>query len=419
MLLIAVLVGLNVAFYFAMLLHAGPDGIARFDPGTLLRFGALHTPLVKRGEVWRLCSAMFLHVSPSHLVTNMVTLVCAGILAVPRFGRARVAVVYIAAGVVGSILSTCWRWNGERDGELSHALVAQGFSVRRVVRSWRRPSISAGASAAICGLIAASATRAAISGERDGRDLMWGAALWALCMLLDGTVGASDNAAHIGGLFAGVIIAFVLPGRPERWMYSGDIGAEVIAIVAIALIAAAMAARFDDPAYRPAELIREGDALVSCGLRHEAVTRYERALWLRPRFAMAHLRIAQVRWACRDVGGALHAAMTQPNAIRLSTRRTRWSNGCAVGSMRGELPISRDHDEVDLDLAAASFTELDVTDRIAHAREHGRRLLRCVHLLDDTNRLRASLRGDCDDRVEAAVADGPVIRARYAVIDAP
>jgi tetratricopeptide (TPR) repeat protein len=93
-------------------------------------------------------------------------------------------------------------------------------------------------------------------------------------------------------------------------MYSGDMGGEVIAVIVIAVLGAAMAARFDDPSYRPAALVREGDGLLSMGLGREALTRYERALWLQPRLAMAHLRIAQLRWSWRDIGGALDAAMT-------------------------------------------------------------------------------------------------------------
>lgn len=307
MLLVAVLVGLNVVFYVAMLTRGGTEELGRFSPGTLVRFGALHAPLVRRGEAWRVFTAMFLHVSPQHLVTNMVTLVCAGILAVPRYGRARVAIIYVAAGLAGSLLSTWWRWSSGDDTEVP--AMSQGFSLTGVVRGWRRASISAGASAAICGLIAASAVRAVLAGEPDGTELFWGAGIWAVCMLLDGTFGASDNVAHAGGLMAGALLGSLLPGRPERWMYSGDVGLETLAVVLLALAGAAFAARARDPDYRPQALMREGDGLLALGLTHDAIERYQRALWLAPRFARAHLRVAQVRWAARDVGGALDAAM--------------------------------------------------------------------------------------------------------------
>ena len=314
MLLVAVLVGLNTILYVAMLLRGGLDEIGRFSPSTLLRFGALHTPLVRRGEVWRLVTAMFLHVSPAHLVTNMVTLVCAGILAIPRYGRARVALIYLIAGLAGSALSLAWRWGrrdddeGQRDEDDSPDLVTQGFSLTRVVRGWRRSSISAGASAAICGLIAASAMRARMTGESDGSELIWGAALWAGCMLLDGTVGASDNAAHVGGLVAGVLAGVLMRGEPERWMYSGAIGHETIALVALVVAGVCLAARSNDPRFHPTTLVREGDVIFASGRSREALSRYQRALWLSPRYAVAHLRVAQVCWRERDIGGALDAA---------------------------------------------------------------------------------------------------------------
>ncbi len=307
MLLIALLVGLNSAFFLAMLARGGVNEIGGFSPATLVRFGALHSPLVRRGERWRVLTAMFLHVSPQHLVTNMVTLVCAGTLAVPRYGRARVALIYLLAGVCGSVFSTAWRWSG---GDHDAEPAPQGFSWTGVVRGWRRGSVSAGASAAICGLIAASAMHAAVAGERDGRDMLWGAALWAACMLLDGALGASDNAAHAGGLLAGALLGALLPGRAERWMYASDLGPECLAVIAIVAAGAWFAWRAHDPDYRPASLLREGDGLFAQGQLHHALDLYKRALWLSPRYGRAHLRVAQVCWAEHDVGGALSAAIT-------------------------------------------------------------------------------------------------------------
>jgi len=75
-----------------------------------VRFGALHARScgeAKHGGCSpRLSSTFRRNTGDQHGDAG----VC-GILAVPRYGRARVAIIYVRRGSRGSMLSTWWRWS--------------------------------------------------------------------------------------------------------------------------------------------------------------------------------------------------------------------------------------------------------------------------------------------------------------------
>lgn len=146
------------------------------DSGTLVRFGALISPLPKH-EWWRMITAMFVHIGILHLVFNVWALMLFGPALEQRYGRARFTVVYLVSGIEGSAFSLAF----------THAPLAAGASgaVFGILGAWlaffvRHRNVPAlrGQLRSVLFLI--------------GINLFFGAA----------TRGV-DNFAHLGGLLAG------------------------------------------------------------------------------------------------------------------------------------------------------------------------------------------------------------------------
>ncbi len=68
----------------------------------VLDVGANYGPLTKDGEWWRLVTAMFLHFGIVHIALNMLCL-WQGRVVETVYGSARFAVIYLVAGLAGSI----------------------------------------------------------------------------------------------------------------------------------------------------------------------------------------------------------------------------------------------------------------------------------------------------------------------------
>lgn len=164
------------------LIESGAALANHFNP---LDAGALVRARVLAGEWWRFFTAMFLHAGPDHLIGNMIAFYIVGIACEHAFGAARTALVYLGSGLTGAGLS----------------LLAS-------------PGPSVGASGAIFGVLAAVAVMLYRHQRRFYvRDKRIGIVLagWAAWQLLTGFMTPFvDNFAHLGGLFGGVIAAFLL-----------------------------------------------------------------------------------------------------------------------------------------------------------------------------------------------------------------
>ena len=158
------------------------SGIDPIHPtgGELLEWGANRRSETVGGEWWRLVTSMFLHGGLMHLVLNAYGLLLAAVFVEPSYGRIKFFVIYLLAGVGGS-LASIW---------------------------WHEDAVSVGASGAIFGLFGAIFSLAAMGVMRFG-DLTW---LWVFLAinLLFGLTGGIDNAAHIGGLISGALIGLLL-----------------------------------------------------------------------------------------------------------------------------------------------------------------------------------------------------------------
>jgi rhomboid protease GluP len=155
----------------------------------LLLLGAKVNEAIVAGEIWRLVTAVFLHVDVFHIAFNSYALFVFGVQVERRFGRVRFPLIYLASGIAGSSLS---------------------FLLS--------PYPSVGASGAIFGLI--GVLGAYLYRYRDwlvaGRARLGNIVSILLYNLVYGLmIPAVDNWAHIGGLLAGLLLGWTLAPRYE------------------------------------------------------------------------------------------------------------------------------------------------------------------------------------------------------------
>lgn len=159
----------------------------------VLDYGAAYTPyIVQNGEVYRLFTSMFLHFGIEHLVNNMLVLFVLGSRLEQVIGKLRFLFIYLAGGIAGNIFS------------LILELRNQDFSV------------SAGASGAVFAVMGAMIyvviRNKGWLGDLSMRQIL----VMAVFSLYFGfTSSGVDNAAHIGGMIAGFVLA-VLIWHPQK-----------------------------------------------------------------------------------------------------------------------------------------------------------------------------------------------------------
>jgi rhomboid protease GluP len=184
----------NVVVFVAMIIY----GYVNFgtingseDSRVLLVFGAKINQLVAVGEVWRLFTAMFLHIGVIHLLFNLYALNALGPLVESYYGHLRFAAIYLIGGLFGSLAS-------------------YAFS----------PAPSAGASGAVFALAGAITVYFLKYRENYGAR---GRAILNNMFLVIGinlVFGLSqsgiDNWGHMGGLVGGMLVAFGLLPKYQR-----------------------------------------------------------------------------------------------------------------------------------------------------------------------------------------------------------
>jgi rhomboid protease GluP len=156
--------------------------------GTLAEAGANYAPAVAQGQYWRLVTSMFLHGGILHLALNGWALYQLGGLFEIWLGSVRLLAVYFLSGIAGSIASVLW---------------TEGPSV--------------GASGAIFGLL--GALIAFLLRRHQGltpgaKSLLMQLVMWAVINVFFGfSTPGIDNAAHLGGCAAGLLLGLVLRER--------------------------------------------------------------------------------------------------------------------------------------------------------------------------------------------------------------
>jgi membrane associated rhomboid family serine protease len=163
------------------------DIFMSIDLKVLDEFGAKNTLLmVEKGELWRLVTAIFLHANLLHIFFNMWAFVQIGFLVEQIYGWQRYCFFYIFSGAMGYVASSIFYPN----------------------------VMSIGASGAIMGLIGVLLAYSVRNWKSHGRILGKRLLFWVFFILFYGYVIPNiDNAAHIGGLLSGFLVA--LPFKPE------------------------------------------------------------------------------------------------------------------------------------------------------------------------------------------------------------
>jgi rhomboid protease GluP len=181
------LVAINTLVFIATLI-AGAEWLVPL--GKLqISWGSNFGPYTTDGEWWRLFTSMFIHFGIAHLVLNMIALVMFGPLVERLYGSVNYLLIYLLAGIAGSLASLSWR-----------------------------PEInSAGASGAIFGILGALLAAQLRAGGTFPPDILRPIRNTALVFLGWSVYAAFkykgiDNAAHLGGLAAGFWIGFVAAG---------------------------------------------------------------------------------------------------------------------------------------------------------------------------------------------------------------
>jgi rhomboid protease GluP len=159
------------------------------DPQVLLDFGAMFSPLIAEGQYWRLFTGMFLHANLAHLAMNGFGLFIFGQLVERAFGHLRFLIVYILAGLFGSVAS---------------------YSINTI-------AIAAGASGAIFGILGALAAFFVLQRQTHGkaaRQNVTGVLVLSAISLGYGLITPQiDNWAHFGGFAAGFVLGLALSPR--------------------------------------------------------------------------------------------------------------------------------------------------------------------------------------------------------------
>lgn len=184
----------NAAVFIIMgALGAGWLEVADMRP--YFEYGANNAAATTDGEWWRLVSYMFMHYGLVHLLLNAWAFFQAGHLVERLFGRGLYALIYFGSGIIGGLATL--RWNGDR--------------------IW-----SAGASGAVFGVYGALLGYLWREQHRVPagifRPMLKSTLLFAGYSLFYGAVHPNiDNAAHLGGLLAGLLLGWVgaLPLEPE------------------------------------------------------------------------------------------------------------------------------------------------------------------------------------------------------------
>ena len=157
--------------------------------------------IAANNEYYRLFTAMFLHGSLLHIGFNMYVLYMFGPQLEGVLGHLRFGVLYLLAGLGGSIASF---W----------------FSDPYVV--------SVGASGAIFGLMGAYA----VVGRRLGMDTRQAVGLIGINLVLGFVLTGVDWRAHLGGLIVGALVAAIMAYAPAHnrimWQVAG-----VVAVLAL------------------------------------------------------------------------------------------------------------------------------------------------------------------------------------------
>ena len=240
-----------VFLYLLMTLWGGAQD------ATLVEFGAKVNSLIRAGEWWRFVTPVFLHVNvpgfgPLHLLGNMYGLFMLGPYVEKLYGSARFVFFWVATGIGGvaaSYLASSYEMH-------------EGFLGSFLFRGGDGPS--AGASGALFGLVGVLFVFGIKFRHELPEEFKRAFGVGMLPMILINLVFGYvvpfiDNAAHLGGLVSGILLAlFVGYKRPgERAGIAHAWHAVQVACLALVVVGFVMVWRNFDMERPPLASVRE------------------------------------------------------------------------------------------------------------------------------------------------------------------
>lgn len=195
-------------------------GILQTSAEKLMLWGGNAASEVQHGQWWRLLTATFLHSGGLHLAMNMIGLAGAGTMVERIYGHRQFTLIYLGSGLMGSAMSL-------------------HFSAQKAV--------SVGASGAVFGVV--GALLISVLKHRKqlpkvfGKQTLGGIAAFLFHSLSQGFAQQGiDNAAHIGGLLGGCLIALILPERFDKEKFQQQTSRSIAAIMAAGMAVTVLAA---------------------------------------------------------------------------------------------------------------------------------------------------------------------------------
>jgi membrane associated rhomboid family serine protease len=182
-----------LAVYLVVEVPGGSIGFLLFGsdrvPGGVALL-AVWPPAIEGGQYWRLLTATFVHAGLVHLFLNLVGLFALGLAAERRFGRGRLAAVFICAALMGNIAAT--------------------------VSS--PETLTLGASGGLMG-VAGGLITLMVRYRLERETLMWVVGGVVSTLLYGFLHSGVSNAAHIAGVVTGFGITWVIGASPN-WVAS-------------------------------------------------------------------------------------------------------------------------------------------------------------------------------------------------------
>jgi membrane associated rhomboid family serine protease len=316
-----VFVAVNVFIFLLMQLSGGTE-----NHEVLRAFGAKYNSLINQREWWRLVTPVFIHIGWLHLLVNMYSLFMLGPYVERLYGSARFVFFWIVTGVAGVAASYFASSMGGKPGVLGRFLFRGGDGP------------SAGASGALFGLVGVLF----VFGLKYRHELPEGfKRAFGLGMLptilinlfIGYTIPFIDNAAHLGGLAAGMLFALFLDYKRPGERGSVAFTWRALQIVSLALVVAGfgeVARHFDIPSPALDGLRRVGAEQPSSATVYAAAINAGQAAY--------HIALGQ-----GDAAGAAATALQKIDAARGLDDQTT----AMLKELRGIVERARDYAALD------------------------------------------------------------------------
>lgn len=233
----------------------------RFPDAVLIGYGAKLNFLINEpnSQWWRFITPMFIHINLIHLLVNMYSLMMVGPFVEKLYGGAKFAVFWVVTGIFGVVASYF---------TVRPELATNAFN-RFIFKAEDVPS--AGASGALFGLVGVLF----IFGIKFRRELpegfkrAFGTGMLPIIFLnlLIGFIGSGfiDNAAHIGGLLSGAVLALAVEYRRPGVRPTITVIWRVLQILSLSVVILGfykVARNFNRPVAIPARVTPNANTLV-------------------------------------------------------------------------------------------------------------------------------------------------------------